>query len=409
MRRLYSLASLPLLQSAAMFAITGMGFVIATLAYGFFLDTDEFGHCVLMLALCLSAVQAAPAGLNALVVRYNLRSDGSALVVGMAMAGLLALISASVAYFIYDFSVRDIAVLAFAVVAGGTAVAAKSALQRRQHFKRATLLWQSANAGLLLAVVLMALGWGRNHWMPVLMAGLVMLLTGTLAWSSVLRAPTDGKRLSWKYWSQGVSFAGLGMSTEIFWQLDRLLLPPLLSYDDLALFALLAAIALTPFRMLEMSALSTLAPRLRQAAPDDRLRLLLIDVVLLAVLCAAAGVVLVLVGPWIYGVLTSGPAAEVSVVVAIIVSGFLRVLVALAQGVAVAFGTSHELGKVHVVSWLSVGVAVAGAAILENQGLEGVVYGVACGWTFKALATFGLTLRHLRSARPQVQPASGSP
>jgi hypothetical protein len=127
------------------------------------------------------------------------------------------------------------------------------------------------------------------------------------------------------------------------------------------------------------------------------------------VLCAAAGVVLVLVGPWIYGVLTSGPAAEVSVVVAIIVSGFLRVLVALAQGVAVAFGTSHELGKVHVVSWLSVGVAVAGAAILENQGLEGVVYGVACGWTFKALATFGLTLRHLRSARPQVQPASGSP
>jgi len=64
----------------------------------------------------------------------------------------------------------------------------------------------------------------------------------------------------------------------------------------------------------------------------------------------------------------------------------------------VALGSTRQLGYLNLLGWVSVGAAVACAAVGAPWGLKGVLYGVAVGWLVRTIAGAVLAWPHLRSA-----------
>jgi hypothetical protein len=72
------------------------------------------------------------------------------------------------------------------------------------------------------------------------------------------------KRINF-HWADALSLTGAGAALLVMMQLERLVIPKVLELEALATFSLLAAIALAPFRLLQMGVARTLLPRLGNA------------------------------------------------------------------------------------------------------------------------------------------------
>jgi O-antigen/teichoic acid export membrane protein len=394
--RLAGLLRSPLVTSAALFGLAGIAFVVATLVYGRLLGHVEFGQAVLVIAICLSAIQAAPAGLVALVVRRDLAIRPALIVVASALGVVYGIAGVLVAAFVYGLRGPVLAVIGGTILIGSTALSSIAGLQRQHRFRQASLVSQAANLGLLCVAVLMMAGLARSPGAPVVGAAVALAAAGAVAWRSVLRGATGGAPLQWSLWRQGLGFSSLTLSAEVFAQIDRFLIPLLLGYDQLGIFAVVAAVALAPFRMLEMAALTTLGPRLRVAAIAQRGRLLLTDVVLLSLLTSIAGVFLLLIGHHICQYVMPDQSFDRALIVAVVASGFARVLVALAQGTVVAWASHEDVQWLQAQSWCSLAFSVVAAWYLSQFGLVGAIYGVSTGWLLKAGLTFIVTARYLQ-------------
>src|SRR5207249_8390545 len=89
---------------------------------------------------------------------------------------------------------------------------------------------------------------------------------------------------------------------------------------------------------------------------------------------------------------------------AALASGIAKVLNAFAKALVTALSEPREVTTVNVFGWISVGVAVAAAAVGARWGLPGVIYGVGLGWLLRAVIGIGLSARRLRSPTPVVVP-----
>jgi hypothetical protein len=160
----------------------------------------------------------------------------------------------------------------------------------------------------------------------------------------------------------------------------------------------LAAIAGSLFRVLQMGVGYSLLPRLR-AAPGviERRRLLFKEFRLVVAVAAMGSLVIWVATPriedWFLGGKYHLPGA---LVLAAVVTGFAKVLNGFAQSAVSALAEPRELHLVSVLGWVSVGVAMLGAVAGARWGLPGVIYGVGLGWVMRALVGMVLSARHLR-------------
>ena len=90
-------------------------------------------------------------------------------------------------------------------------------------------------------------------------------------------------------WSEALSIAGLSAAGLLLIQIERLMLPHLLPLEDLATYGVLAAIAGSLFRVLQMGVGYSLLPRLRAAPGVIERRRLLFKEFRLVVAVAAMG------------------------------------------------------------------------------------------------------------------------
>jgi len=189
-------------------------------------------------------------------------------------------------------------------------------------------------------------------------------------------------------------------------QIERLVVPRRLSLEDLALFGVLAAIAASPFRVLQQGVGYTMLPRLRAAGSVAERRKLLGKEARLAVAAtAAASVGIVLVGPrivdwWLAGkyVLT-GP-----LLAAAVVSGAAKVACAFATSAATALCTEAELARLRGWAWAALAASFAACWAGATWGLVGVVYGAGLGWLGLAAAAGTLAAPHF-AYRPDDGPS----
>jgi O-antigen/teichoic acid export membrane protein len=199
-------------------------------------------------------------------------------------------------------------------------------------------------------------------------------------------------------WSEAFSFAGMQVTGLLLIQLDRLVLPHVLPLRDLATYGVLAAIAGSLFRVLQMGVGYTLFPRLR-AAKDvpQRRRLVAKEARLVGAIVLAGSVAIWIVTPVIERWFLAGKYHLAgSLVLASVVSGVAKVFNAFTKSAASALATPRELSAVNVFGWVSVAIGLVAAIVGARWGLAGVIYGVAVGWMVRALSAFYFAARHLR-------------
>jgi len=252
---------------------------------------------------------------------------------------------------------------------------------------------------LLLAAGASLLAGVPGAWLPVLISMVGFVAAAGYGWTALLREregrPTGAAGFSW---GEALAFAGLNASGLLLIQLERLVLPHVLPLADLALFGVVGAIAGSVYRVMQMGVGFSLLPRLRAATTvPERRRLVSHEARLVGgmVLLASAAIWLFtpLVERWFLAgkYHLAGP-----LLLAAIVSGVAKIANAFAKAVAAAVAEPRELSRINVSGWVSVVLAVAGAWIGARWGLTGVIYGVAVGWSLRAVVTFGFVMRHLR-------------
>lgn len=395
----------PALRSAALLAAGGVGFALGNLLLARVLPEREYGAVSLLLSLIQLGAAMGSLGLPTLVNRHNLGVTARLLRYGIPLAVLSGLTSAAVALFFYRLPTTIAYLLAAAVAAAALGRIPAAIMQSRQRFGTSLLLTQIHNWLLLASVPLVILTNQRSATTVLAFILICYVITTSLGWQSAAhdRRPATGALSLRMLWSEGLSAAGFGLAFNIFLQLDRLVIGDVLSLQDLAAYSLVASLAGSPFRMLQISAGHTLVPQLRAAASREAaLALLRREALLIVGVSALASPALFWLTPWvIQWVVKSTIDAAHMLTAAVIVVGFVRLWQGLATTVVNAIGTPRELFILSVLGWIAIALAVALASVVSRYGLIAVVYSLGMGWG--AIAMGATTLACRAMSRLQVE------
>lgn len=386
-------------RSMVVYGTSGLAFLGANLVLARALSTDQYALVTLVVALVTLGYHLAPVGLDGVVVRG--RADaGPALLkrAGTAAAAVGAALTAA-AWGFYGVAPATAALLLPASVAGALMLVAAARFQREQRFTLALALITSPNLLLLLgAAATLALG-GQTAQLTLLVLTVGLGLSAAVGWTVVLReGPRGVPPLAAVPWREAAALAGVSAAGMLFIQLERLLIPHLLPIADLALFGVLAAIAGSLFRLLQMGVGFSLLPRLRDAATVfERRRLIAHEARFAAAIAVAGAAAILIVTPLVERWFLAGKyALPTALVVAALFSGVAKIAHAFAKVAATALGTPRELSRVNGAGWVSVALGVGGAYLAAPWGLTGVIYGVGLGWLAWAAMMYAVVQRHLR-------------
>lgn len=389
----------PTLRTTVVYGAAGVGFAGANLILARVLPPVEYGIFTLVTALANLASSLAPVGLDGIVLRRHMVAGPGLLSRVMLVTTPVGLGFALVGALAYHLSPSLLAILVVSTIAGGAMVVASAQFQSDQRFGLSLALIQSPNVVLLLAAVVVVAVHGTEAWLPLLIATVGFIAAGLYGWQVLFRErhgkPQETHLI---HWGEAFAFAGMQASGLVLIQLDRLVIPNVLPIQDLATFGVLAAIAGSLFRVLQMGVGYTLFPRLRAAMDvPARRRLIAHEAQLVGAIVLLGSAFIWVVTPLIERWFLAGKYHLAgSLVLAAIVAGIAKVLNSFSKATVSALGDARELTLVNLAGWASVGVAVPAAVFAARWGLVGVIYGVGLGWLLRALAAFYLTMRHLR-------------
>jgi O-antigen/teichoic acid export membrane protein len=393
-----ALALSPALAATAIRGLGGVGFALGNLLLARALPAEAFALTALGLAFLNLAIPLGPLGADGVVNRRQLDPAPRLLLRCLLTTALVASICAALLAWLYAADAELIALVALGALGGGPASLAGAYLQGQRRFAPALLLSELGNWTLMLAGAF-ALGAGvATSRFPLAIVALGQLIAAAAAWGLLLRR-RSGLAAGERYpWLEGLSLAGMGAAVLVLLQLERLLLPGLLGLDALAVFGVLASVALAPFRMLQNGVTFTLLPRLRHARPERRARLLVREGLMVGAVATGASLLAVALGPWIVELL-AGPRYQLgrALFVAAVAAGWVRVGTAFADATATALAPARELALLNALGGLFVPLAALGAlAGAWLGGLAGVLYGTSLGWSGRALLAAWLARTHLR-------------
>ena len=266
-RRLCVIARSPALWATAAFAISGIGFAVASLLLARILPKIEFAALMLALALVTLGVQFAPAGADGVVNRQHVDFGGPLFRRALGTSMITALVFLIVARLGYGLAWPYAALVVAGGVAGGLGRVSAAKFQSLQHFSFALWLLQGSNLALLLAAAVLTLMGSSLSLLPLAAFVFGFVLTAGWGWFALFRRRQAelGAFESFS-WREALAYAGVHLAGVVMTQLDRLVIPKLISLEALATFGVLAAVAIAPFRMLQLGLGYTLLPRVRSAA-----------------------------------------------------------------------------------------------------------------------------------------------
>lgn len=392
----------PAVRSAATFGIGGVAFALANLMFARSIPALDYGLLSLMIGVVAVAGPIGPMGLDYVLVRrgWTLHKTlrGPSLLTSTAV-GLLAV---AVSALLYHLSLPLLLATLVATVSASVSQLVSAHYQSQREFGISGVFLQGMNWS-LLAIAAIALGLGVTAAAPLaaLIAGCGLLLA-IIGWSIVAGAGNDkaGQPMQ-GLWREAMALMLINVTGSALLQLERLVLPVTVGIEDLALFGVAAALVGSPFRMLQMAATFTIVPRMRDAASvAERRHLLRQEFALFCIIMGPAAIALWFLAPplahwFLHGKYDLGAA----LVLAMIVSGLLKVLGAFAASVVSALASEAGL---HLLGWLSWGcilLACVAAFGLRQYGLVGVIYATALGWVARIMAAAWISAPYLRTAR----------
>jgi O-antigen/teichoic acid export membrane protein len=389
----------PALRTAAALAGGGLGFAAGNVLLARILAEAEFGRVSLLLSLIQVGSALGAPGIPLLVNRHRLSPTPDLLRRCSFGAALAGLIIAWAATRFGDFTSALAVTLGLTTALAALGRVGAAFFQSRERFLTATFLGQIHN-WLLLASVPVVLMLDEPHALTV---GVFVLLgyvaTAIAGWKMAASRNADVSSLPGAAWPKELlSAAGIVLALNVLFQIDRLLVGALLSLEDLATYSVVAAIAGSAFRMLQVGAGHSLTPRLRRCRTRaDVLQLLQAEGALLAGVgvLAAAGILLLM--PWVVDHFLAGryqvPRGLVSAVIGI---GLVRTWEAMATATVNALGAPRDLSLLNAMSWSAVAVGIVAAMWGGRAGLLGVVLGLGAAWVVLAAASSLLAARAIK-------------
>jgi O-antigen/teichoic acid export membrane protein len=399
LKALYRSASL---RTAAVMGIGGVGFSLGSLLLARVMPTPEYGVVSLVLGIVAVAGLTAPLGLDQVAARRGIRLDAGWRRAALGACVMTAFAAATVAALVYRLPPSVTASVALITLALGVAQSAGGHYQGQQHLRTAVWVVQLLNAALAI-VALLAAGLGLSTAGAVcsLLAALALLAAAAVWWFLRRREGAGGSQPTpWGLRWESMSLLTVQACSAGFMQLERLLLGPIVGLHELAVYSVLAALVSSPFRLLQAAVQFTLIPTLRVAS-DARARRAKIarEAALVFVLIAAGSVAIWVLAPPLARWLTAGRyALSHALIVATLISGFLKVVSGFMTAVVVSCGEARRLRILSVACWGSIGISIAGAFLAGPWGLVGVLYGISAGWLVRCFWTAWLALPYLREA-----------
>jgi O-antigen/teichoic acid export membrane protein len=396
------------LRTAVVFGLGGVGYALGNLLLARALPPAEFGVFTLFLALVQIGASLAPIGLQGQVNRRpgGLVSPGRPLLTSV----IVAVATAILASMLYRMEVVFIVALVVSITAGGTSQVASAVFQSRLRFGLALSLSQGLAAALLgIGVVAVVAGGVQPWFLAALVAG-YYVISASVGWGILARerprGPSEPHSLL-----EGLSLLGITAAALILMQLERLLTPRLLTLEDLATFAVVATLAGSPFRMLQMGAGYTLLPRLSAASTaQQRQHLVRREAVAVTSIGAVAALVILAVAPWIAARLLAGKyELSTALMIAALVSGAVKLADGFATTIVWALGSPRQLALLNWVSWTCAGIGVAAAWFGARWGLLGLMYGVTLGWVSRGAVAGALASKLVRTVPVTGALQPGSP
>jgi O-antigen/teichoic acid export membrane protein len=381
------------------YGASGLGFAGANLVLARLLPTAEYALFTLVIALANLGYSLAPAGVDGIVNRRHLEAGPALLRRTLTASVPIGLIFAIVAELAYQMSPLMLLVLLVSTTAGGAMAVAAAQFQSERRYAISLALSQSPNLVLLVAAGAVVVTRDREAWLPLVIAALGFLLAALYGWAVLFRErATKPARETWFPWTEAFSFAGLNAAGLVLIQLERLVIPHVLPLEDLATYGVLAAIAGSLFRVLQMGVGYTLVPRLRAASSvPERRQLIAHEAKLVSAMVVAGSIFIWVVTPVIERVLLQDKYhLESALLVAALISGMAKIMNAFTKSTVTALATPAELSLVNVFGWASVALAIPAALLGGRWGLAGVIYGVGLGWVLRAVTALYVTLRHLK-------------
>lgn len=389
----------PTLRGALVYAASGVGFAGANLILARVLPTAEYGLFTLVLALVNLGFALAAVGIDGIVNRRPLEAGPALLRRTLTASLLVSVVLVIIAGITYEMRPAMLLILLVSTAAGGAMVVAGAQFQSERRYGISLALTQSPNLVLVLAALAVLISDHREAQLPLLISALGFVVAAGCGWW-VLFGERGGKpaRESWFPWREALSLAGINASGLVLVQLDRLIIPYVLPLHDLATYGVLAAIAGSLFRVLQMGVGYTLIPRLRAAASvPERRRLIAHEARLVGAVVVAGSVVIWVATPFIEQWFLLGKYhLGASLLIATLFSGVAKIMNAFTKSAVTALATPAEVSMVNLFGWASVALAIPAAVFGARWGLAGVIYGVGLGWLARAVTALLLTLRHLK-------------
>jgi len=398
-RRLENLWYSPTLRTVLVYGVAGLGFSGSNLILARVLPTAEYAVFTLVVALSNLAYSLAPAGVDGIVNRRQLDMGPQVLRRTLYPAVLVGLAFVAIAALSYDIPAPLLGVLFVSTVAGGAMAVAGAQFQSERRFGLSLALIQSPNVVMLVAALIVLLTGGKRAWLPLLICAVGFVIAGIYGWTLLFRErAAKNARETWFPWSESLAVAGLNAAGLMLIQLDRLIIPHVLPLRDLAIYGVLAAIAGSFFRVMQMGVGYSLMPRLRAARDlSERRHLIAQEAKLVGVIVVAGSGFVWVVTPLVERWFLDGKYHLTgSLLLAAIISGITKIANSFSKSTVTALATPSELSLVNVLGWVSIALAIPAAAFGARWGLAGVMYGVALGWLLRALTAFYVTFRHLR-------------
>jgi hypothetical protein len=400
----------PALRTTLVFGTAGVGFAVANLILARALPPIEYAIFALVITFMNVGIPLAPLGADVVVNRREVRRDRGLLARALATSLLMALLAVWVAGRWYDVEVRLLWVIGIAVTAGGINYVAGAHFQSRRQFRVSLPLLQGANF-VMVAVVGLTWALGLHHaTLALALIGGTYVILAAVGWRSLLREHAAEDRPDEPFlWTEALSCVGVSGVAILLGQLERLLIPQVLTLELLATYGVLAAIVGSAFRMLWMGVGYSLLPRLRAATGiEERRRILRHEVYTVGAVVTVTCIGIWVVTPWLVEWALAGKyLLPPALILAALINGLFKVGSAFARAAATALADNRQLGYLNGLGWVAVVTAMVGAVVGARWGLPGVLYGVSLGWLFQGLTAAWIAAPHLTSSGKASGPGTG--
>jgi len=394
---LRSLLRSPVITATIGFAIGGVGFALAQLLFARALLTTDFAVVSLVLAINQVGFSAGTLGIEVPITRHRLAASRKLLIRTLGCALPIATATGLAALLIYRLDFPVALGLAVMVVASTANMVASALYRSTQQFLPGLLLTQLQNYALLLIAGIALAMRSPSARIIATMIAFAYGIGATIGWRALRRRdgllPNHGPATA--HVQEGLLALGFTVAVMIMVQFERLVIPGRLPMSDLATFSVAAALAASPFRMLQISVGFTLLPRLRSSQSMAQVkRLLLREAAVVAIATMTIAVAVWLLIPYVLRTFLQGHyAISESLILAIFAVGIIRIASAFAVASVQALGETTDFRNLAASAWLSVLFGGVSGLLGARFGIPGVIYGVGVGWLALAIASTLIAFR----------------